>query len=159
MEHHRVEVGFKEQKNDPIGASVKADIEDDLEIKGIETVSFIEFFELNAELQEEKAKEIAEKLLVDPIIQEYSLNKELSAAFDWEIEVKLKKEVTDNVGATARQAIEDLLDRKLLEEETIRSGRKYLLRGNIQEEEVKRICTGLLANELIEEFSYRKGKK
>jgi len=73
--------------------------------------------------------------------------------------VKLKKEVTDNVGATARQAIEDLLDRKLLEEETIRSGRKYLLRGNIQEEEVKRICTGLLANELIEEFSYRKGKK
>jgi len=51
MEHHRVEVGFKEQKNDPIGASVKADIEDDLEIKGIETVSFIEFFELNAELQ------------------------------------------------------------------------------------------------------------
>ena len=159
MEHHRVEVGFKEQKNDPIGASVKADIEDDLEIKGIETVSFIEFFELNAELQEEKAKEIAEKLLVDPIIQEYSLNKELSAAFDWAIEVKLKKEVTDNVGATARQAIEDLLDRKLLEEETIRSGRKYLLRGNIQEEEVKRICTGLLANELIEEFSYRKGKK
>lgn len=158
MSSWRVEVGYKEGKTDSIGAALKADIEEDLRIAGIESVSYIDVYEINAGLSEPEVKEVAEKLFIDPITQNYSINSNLISDFDWAIEVKYHSDVTDNVGITAVEGIEDLLGREFSEDEDVRSIRKYLINGKIPEKDVERICKGLLANELIETYSYEKGK-
>ncbi len=158
MRQWRIEVGYKEQKTDSIGATVKADIEEDLRIKGIRSVSYIDVYEIDADLRKEEAERIAQKLLIDPITQNYSINSPLISNFDWAIEVKYHKDVTDNVGITAVEGIEDLLGRKFKEPEKVRSRRKYVILGKITENDVKTICKGLLANELIETYCCKKGE-
>ena len=45
--------------------------------------------------------------LINPVVQEYTVDKATSAVFDYAIEVGFLPGVTDNVGTTARQTIED----------------------------------------------------
>ena len=146
---------YKEDRRDAIGESVKADIKEDLRIN-TESVSFVDIYRVNARLSDEKIEKIASQLFSDPIIQEYSVNKPFPCSFDWEIIVELNPDVTDNIGMAAEFGIEDLLGRKLKEKENVSYARKYLLKGNLSEEQVKKICTGLLANSVIEKYSYKR---
>lgn len=151
-----VEVCYKPDKRDALGESVKADIKDDLGLLA-ESVSFVDVYTINAEITEKEAQKIASQLLSDPVIQEYSVNAPLKSEFDWEIVVELNPDVTDNVGLAAKHGIEDLLVGKMREDEFVKYSRKYLLKGKISETEIKRICTDLLANSVIEKYSYKKG--
>ncbi len=152
----RLETGFLEGKTDAFGESVRQAVSEDLGIKSVQEVKTVEVYFLELNLTEEKVKELAEKVFLDPVIQTYSIDSPVPAQADWEIEVKLKENVTDNVGIIAVKAVEDFLGRKLGEDESIRTGKKYLIRGNLNEKQVKKICRDLLANELIESFEYGK---
>jgi len=152
-----VEVCYRPDKRDALGESVKADIKDDLGIS-LESISFVGVYNINAEITEKEAKKIASQLLSDPVIQNYSVNDPLKLSFDWEIIVELNPDVTDNVGLAAKQGIENLLIGKMREDEFVKYSRKYLLTGKISETEIKRICNDLLANSVIEKYSYKKGK-
>ena len=57
-------------------------------------------------------KKAAAGPLSDPVIQKFSINKPLAEEFDWLIEVGFRPGVTDNVGKTAREAIELIAGRK-----------------------------------------------
>ena len=151
-----VEVCYRSDKRDALGASVKADIKDDLGLS-VESISFVDVYSINAEITEKESQKIASQLLSDPVIQEYSVNEPLKANFDWEIVVELNPDVTDNVGLAAKHGIEDLLVGKMRENEFVKYSRKYLLRGKISENEIKRICEDLLSNSVIEKYSYKKG--
>ncbi|MFH1586222.1 MAG: phosphoribosylformylglycinamidine synthase subunit PurS [Candidatus Diapherotrites archaeon] len=150
----RIEVSLLPEFTDSAGNGALSDIKEDLLIKSVESVKFVDVYLLEAKLDEKKVKEIAEKLLIDPITQEFKINSEFFRGFDWAIEVSLHKNVTDNVGMTAEEGIEDIIGKKF--EGSVRTARKYLLKGNLKEDEVKRICTDLLANEIIENYSYKK---
>ena len=76
----------------------------------------------------DQLKRIAEGPLVDPIIQHYAIDKPLAQDFDWIVEVGFRPGVTDNVGRTAREALELVLEKTLHEEEKIFTSKQCLIK-------------------------------
>ena len=151
-----IEIAFKDRKIDSTGAGVLSDIHEDLGINAVNSVSFVDVYEIYGFLKDEMLEDFAKNVFLDKIAQHYSVNKPLYTDFDWEICVAYHPQVMDNVGEAAKLAIEEYLGRKLKDPENVRYVRKYVIKGKISEADVKRICTGMLANELIESFSCKK---
>ncbi|NJD77998.1 MAG: phosphoribosylformylglycinamidine synthase subunit PurL [Candidatus Methanoperedens sp.] len=143
----RIEVIFKKEIRDALGESIKKRITEDLHIN-VESVRTIEIYTIDASLPPEKLSLLGEKVFTDPVIQNYS-DKPLADDFTWLIEAGFRPGVTDNVGATAKRACEDVLKTTL---RGVYFSRQYLIRGDIKKEEVERIAGGLIANSLIERW-------
>ena len=150
---HRIEVALKNQNLDSNGFSTKQDIQDDLQINEIDSVKFTELYYFNTQVPEDKLKQVAEKVFIDPIIQNYSLNKTIFENFSYYIEVKLNSDVTDNVGIIAKEAMEDYLGEKI--EGNIRTAKRYYFEGNVSKEILEKIAKELLANDVIETFEIK----
>jgi len=145
---HRIEVGFKEDVIDALGNSVKKRIIDDLKIN-VESVRTINVYTIDSELSKEELEILGEVLFSDPIIQNFSINKSIVNSFDWLIEVGFKPGVTDNVGKTAKEGIEDIFKTEI---NGVYTSRQYIINGNISREDAEKIASGLLANQLIERW-------
>jgi len=150
---NRIEVGFKKGMKDALGDSIKKRIIEDIHIN-VDAVRTIEVYSIDADLSGEQVMTLGEKLFADPIIQVFS-DKPLVKDFSWLIEVGFKPGVTDNVGATAKRACEDILETSL---NGVYFSRQYLLEGNITKEDAEKIAGGLLANGLIERWEIIKSK-
>ncbi|MGQ9776839.1 MAG: phosphoribosylformylglycinamidine synthase subunit PurL [Thermodesulfobacteriota bacterium] len=148
---HRIEIGLKKGIRDALGEKVKRRIENDLGLT-IRSVKTLSIYTLDLELSRDELEAIATGPFLDPIIQEYRIDEPLAQDFDWLIEVSFKPGVTDNVGKTAKEAIQWRLERKLHDDEKVYTSTQYLLKGNLTREEVERICKDLLGNPLIQRF-------
>jgi len=152
---YRVEVGLKPNIRDARGEKIKIRIADDLKIP-VETVRTVDVYTVDASLSREEMDKAATGPFLDPIIQDYSLGEPLARKdFDWAIEVGYKPGVTDNVGRTAREAVEILLQRKLKPGEGVYTSVLYFLQGNLTRGQAEFIATGLLANTLIQRFAVK----
>jgi len=149
---HRIEVGFKSSVRDAWGERIRKRIWEDLRYRA-DMVTGIEVYTLDVELSPDELKRIAEGPLVDPVIQHYSIDEPLARDFDWIVEVGFRPGVTDNVGRTAREAIELVLETELKEDEKVYTSKQCLIKGNLTLKEVEKIAAGLLANELIQKFT------
>jgi phosphoribosylformylglycinamidine synthase len=162
---NRIEVGFKTGIRDALGEKTKKRIIDTLSLK-VSNVATIEVYTIDGKLSAAELREAASGPLSDPVIQEFSINRPLAGNFDWLIEVGFRPGVTDNVGKTAREAIELLLggdaaSRKI----NVYTSRQYLITGQLSGAEAETIASGLLANDLIEhhqvisaaDFDFRAG--
>ncbi|MCL6472935.1 MAG: phosphoribosylformylglycinamidine synthase subunit PurL [Firmicutes bacterium] len=147
----RVEVALKTGITDAHGNSIRKQIIEDLRID-IDSVQTIDIYTINASITQEQVRRVASNLLTDPITQEYRINESFDRPFAVAIEVGFKPGVTDNVGSTTVEGIEDLLGIKLASNESVHTSKLYLLNGNISQEEAEKICLGLLANPLIERY-------
>ncbi|MCZ7400240.1 MAG: AIR synthase-related protein [Candidatus Methanoperedens sp.] len=143
----RIEVGFKKGMKDALGEGVKKRIVEDLHIN-VDSVRTIEVYTFDALFSEKELNLLGEQLFADPVIQVFS-SKPLAEDFSWLIEVGFKPGVTDNVGATAKKASEDVLKTEL---RGVYFSRQYLISGNITKEDADKIAGGLLANSLIERW-------
>ena len=103
----RIEVGFKKGIRDALGEKTKKRI---IEISPFRSKKLpqLKFIQL-PEIFRKGIQQAAAGPLSDPVIQEFSINQPLAKNFDWLIEVGFSPGVTDNVGKTAREAIELLL--------------------------------------------------
>ncbi|RPJ41410.1 MAG: phosphoribosylformylglycinamidine synthase, partial [Deltaproteobacteria bacterium] len=151
---YRVEVGLKPEIRDARGEKIKGRIIRDLNIP-VEGVRTVDVYTLEARLSAEQIQQIATGPFLDPIIQEYSLGRPIAQDFDWAIEVGYKPGVTDNVGRTAREAVELLIHRKFSSEEGVYTSILYFLKGKIDRCHAETIATGLLANTLIQRFAIK----
>lgn len=86
--------------------------------------------------------------LVNPVVQEFTVDEATEALFDEAIEVGFLPGVTDNVGTTARQTIEDFLSMKFGDGEAVCSSQLYFVRGRLAPEMLTRLA-GTLANPLV----------
>ncbi len=154
---HRIEVGLKKEMRDALGEKTKKRIQSDLGLT-VESVRTLSVFTLDADLSKEELEKVATGPFLDPIIQEYRIDRSLAQDFDWGVEVGFKPGVTDNVGKTAKEAIEWRLGKKLQEGEKVYTSTQYLFRGKIKREEMERICKDLLANSLIQRYEIWKGE-
>ena len=154
---YRVEIGLKPSIRDARGEKIKRRIVDDLGI-AVDSVRTIDVYTIDARLSVEEVEMAAAGPFLDPVIQEFSIGKPLGRDFDWAIEVGYKPGVTDNIGRTAREAIELLLQRKFSPEEGVYTSVLFLMKGGLTREQAERIATGLLANTLIQRFEV-KGRK
>jgi len=149
---HRIEVEFKLEVRDALGEKVKRRIYEDLHIPRISEVRTIEVYTLDFFLSPDDLTAVAAGPFSDPIIQNYSIDHPLASGFDWLVEVGFRPGVTDNVGRTAREAVELRLARTLKPEEKVYTSRQYLINGDLDEGTIREIATGLLANELIQTY-------
>ncbi len=87
----------------------------------------------------------------DRVTARSAISRLTSPAFDWMVEVGFKPGVTDNVGATARAVVRDVLDRPPDPHESVYTSIQYFFRGpRLSREDVARVGRDLLANPLIQ---------
>ncbi len=154
---YRIEVGLKPTIRDARGEKIKRRMIQDLNISA-DHVRTVDVYTVDARLSALEIEQIASGPFLDPVIQEFSIGKPVNNDFDWAIEVGYKPGVTDNVGRTAREAVELLLQRKFSPEEAVYTSVLYLIKGRLTGEQAQSIATGLLANILIQRFLIKERK-
>ena len=161
----RVEIALKNNVRDARGERVQREIEHFLHLPVAE-VRTVDVYTIDADLSWEELDAAAAGPLCDPVIQDRGIDCPIAAGFDWAVEVGFRPGVTDNVGRTAREAIEYLTGRKFAEGEAVYTAVQYLItsapsplagegrgEGGLSRADVERIATGLLCNTLIQRFS------
>jgi len=149
---HRIEVALRNSVRDARGERVKREIEHFLHL-AVEEVRTLDVYTVDALLSWEELDQAAGGPLCDPVIQDRSIDKPLAGVFDFAVEVGFRPGVTDNVGRTAREAIEYLTGRSFGEGEGVYTAVQYLFTGGLAPADVERIATGLLCNTLIQRYT------
>jgi phosphoribosylformylglycinamidine synthase len=161
---YQIEVALKPQLPDPVGAGVRQDIIDFLPaglptgqagrhggIKTISDVRFASLYILDAELSPHEVEAIAQQILADQTVHQFSCRKPLELFKNSPhavVTVFLKPGVMDPVEASALKAITDL-GYKI---NSVHTGRKYYLKGAIKDADLKRLAGRIFANPVIENF-------
>jgi phosphoribosylformylglycinamidine synthase subunit PurSL len=86
--------------------------------------------------------------LINPVVQEYTIDQPTSMVFDYAIEVGFLPGVTDNVGMTARQTIEDYFSMKFCEGEAVYTSQIYFVCGSVTPSSIRNLAS-TLANPLV----------
>ncbi len=159
---YRVEIRLKSHLPDPRGLSLVRDIHD-LGITTVSNVRVVDIYWLDADLPPDKLDLICQSLLADPVTQEYrcfSPSTKIKGEIDKQshiIEVAYNAGVTDPVEDTVMKAIQDL---GMGGVRAVKTAKRYLLQGQLDEEQLETICSRLLVNPIIQhivkegEFSF-----
>ncbi len=148
----RIEVGLKQGVRDARGERVKREIREHLGI-ALESVRTLDVYTVDGALTEAQILAAARGPFSDPVIQETAVNSPLASDFDMLIEVGFRPGVTDNVGRTAREAIQYLTGHPFAAGEGVYTSVQYLLKGKLDEPAAERIASGLLGNGLIQRWT------
>ena len=149
---HRVEVHLKSQMPDARGLGLVKDIHD-LGITTVTNVHVVDIYWLDAELTPGEVDLICYRLLADPVTQEcrYSsssidtlgeVNQPLHA-----VEVAYNAGVADPVEESVLKAIRDL---GLQNVRAVKTSKKYIIEGRLDENQLEVICGRLLVNPIIQ---------
>jgi len=149
---YRIEVALKESVRDARGERIKREIGHFLHLP-VAQVRTIDVYTVDAPLAPEELRQAAAGPFSDPVIQEWSIERPLAAGFDFAVEVGFRPGVTDNVGRTAREAVEYLTGRPFAVGEGVYYSVQYLLKGTFELSDVEGIATGLLCNTLIQRYN------
>ena len=174
----RVEIALKNSVRDARGERVKREIRHFLNLPVAE-VRTIDVYTVAAALSWEELEQAAAGPLCDPVIQDRSIQRpialtrpaatlsqgERALSFDWAVEIGFRPGVTDNIGRTAREAIEYQTGRQFRPGEAVFTAVQYLITSapsplgeglgeeGLSRADVERIATGLLCNTLINRFT------
>ena len=152
MKQWRFEISNRADFPDVHGNGVLEDIRE-LGITSVENVHSTKVFLIDADIDQEFAERLAQELLTDMVYQEYRIGRVDIPAGPSEltvVEVHLKSGVTDPVARSVVMAIRDMGK----EVEMVRTARKYVLFGNINETDRDVITRRVLANDCIEDVIY-----
>ncbi len=152
MKNWKVEVFYKPDVPDTIGNGIVEDISD-LGLTGVTSVRTATVYWIEGDLDAQSIQRIATELLADPITQDYTYERDNLQNQDWTIEVQFKPSVTDAVGDSTVKGINDI---GITVVDTVRTGNKYWLSGNLNPETIETISKQLLMNDVIQTYSYQK---
>lgn len=148
----RIVVGLKPAVHDARGERVKKAIYQHLGID-LTAVRTLDVYTIDADLSPDELHAAAHGPLCDPVIQQVAINRPLADDFDVLIEVGYRPGVTDNVGRTAREAIQYLTGRPFAAGEAVYTSVQYLLSGSVDRKQAEQIAAGFLANSLIQRWT------
>ena len=151
--NYRIEVASRREWHDARAEKVKKQISDFLKIK-VDSVRTRDVYTVSADITPADAARIAE-YLTNPVLQVSRVGGNALTSDDngcrFLVVVGFKPGVTDNVGRTAREAVADIIGRKLTKAEDVFSSVEYLFYGaSLSADAVETIARKLLANELIQ---------
>ncbi len=149
---YRIEVALHQGIRDARGERICREIGEIFSLP-VTQVQTIDVFTIDTTLGEQELTAIAQGPLCDPVIQHASIGLPTAEQFDWAVEVGFRPGVTDNIGRTAREAVEYVTGRSFAAGEGVYAGVQYLLSGTLCRDDVERIATGLLCNTLIQRYS------
>jgi phosphoribosylformylglycinamidine synthase len=147
VKQRRFEVFNRPGSDDVHGRDVLGDIKE-LGIDTAQQVQSARVFLVEGDFDEEFAKRIGGELLADPVCEEFYIGKSAAPAGLAKatiIEIHLKSGVTDPVAESVMTAIGDM-GKKC---QTVRTARKYILFGEINDKQLKKIVRRL-SNDCIE---------
>lgn len=150
---HRIEVALLPERPDPAGHSLVERLAEDLAIR-VGQIRLIDVYTVDADLDASALDRVRTDLLTDPIIQTSSVDSAIADDFDFLIEVGFRPGVTDNVGRSAREGIEDTLGTRLPEGSGVYKSTQYAIKGCTAPVAL-RIAEEALANGLIERYAIR----
>ncbi len=150
LKTYRIEVGLRFEFPDSAGESIKKNIVEDLHVP-VESVRVVRVYSILTDLPLRDVERLQQRLFTDPVIEVSTLDKPLARDFSWIIEVGFKPGVTDNVGRTSREAVADIFGDSL-RECTVFTSKQYVIKGKIDRSQAEAIASGLLANDLIEQW-------
>lgn len=125
--------------------------------KKIKSVNLVDIYTIEKTLSSEQLKQIA-LTLINPVTEGskiriissgsentlfVNLDHNLKIDFDWAIEIGFLPGVTDNIGKTTRQGIEDHLKLKFDFEEDVYSSQVTFISGGLSKSEIEQIAAGL----------------
>ncbi len=148
----RIVVGLKDGVRDARGERVRREIREHLGID-LQSVRTIDVYTVDAELSDAEVEAAAAGPFSDPVIQQVTVNQPLAHDFDVLVEVGFRPGVTDNVGRTAREAIQYQTGREFADGEGVYTSVQYLLSGDLTVENAERITRDFLANGLIQRWT------
>ncbi len=146
---YKIEVKDKSGIFDAAGAGVKSDILD-FGIKGVRDARFVQVYNIEGNLTEAEIKRICDELLTDKICQNYSINStndQRPTTNDHIVEVAYNPGVMDPVESSTLKGISDL---GIEGAESVKTAKKYIIRGKLSAGQLKTICEKLLYNKLIQ---------
>jgi phosphoribosylformylglycinamidine synthase subunit PurSL len=152
VKHWRYEIFSRAGFADVTGRDVLHEIKA-LGINCVNKVESSRVFLIEAAFDEQFAQRVAAELLIDPVCESYYIGRRPlpeTAGAKSLIEVHLKSGVTDPVAQSVTMAITDMG----CAPEMVRTVRKYVLYGELNNEQLKLIARRALANDCIEEVIY-----
>ena len=148
---NRIEVAMQPSQPDPAGEAVRFKLHEDLQVT-VESVRVINVYTVHADLCAAELEQVRTELFTDPIIETSALNRSLAQDFDFVVEVGFRPGVTDNVGKSAREGVEDVLSCSLGSEDAVFKSTQYVIKG-ISEADCEMVTRRALANGLIERWA------
>jgi len=146
----RIEVSVKASFPDPEGDRLEMDIRD-IGITTVKQARVSDVYLLEGELDEAEVTKIGQELLADPVVEDFSWGEgplsRIEGGDAHVIEVAYNPGVTDPVKESVGKAIRDL---GIATVTSVKTARKYSLRGELSEETLQSICDKLLVNSLIQ---------
>lgn len=111
--------------------------------KKIASVELIDSYLIDARLTRPQLRAAA-SLLANSLVERATVNvPQAPKDFDWVIEVGYLPGVTDNVGATTKETIEDFLKKKFRSGEGVYSSQVFFLSGKLSKEDAEAIAESL----------------
>ena len=156
--HWRIEITTKKGYDDVEGNSVLSQIRD-FGIMSVDNVASSVIYDIAADFNERQAALIARELLADSVLNDYSIRKMRATrrlqphekfTEGHVIRITRKPGVMDPVEQSAKKAIKDLG----FEAKSVKTIRKYFLRGKLNVAEIDTIARKTLANEVIEDVTF-----
>ncbi len=145
----RIEVAIKPGLPDPRGNRFRGRVREDLGLE-VAGVRIVDVYHVDKVLDGDQLDRCRLELFTDPVTQHASLGPLPDKSFDWIVEIGFLPGVTDNVGRTSREAIEDLLGIRFEPGEAVYASEQLLLSGTLTREQVERIAS-LRYNPLIQQ--------
>jgi len=145
----RIEISNKPGIRDCYGEGIRKDIED-LGFTNVKKVKTVQVYLLDGDIDKKSAEKIARELLTDKVTQEYSLNQPVLIKEEKRshaIEVAHNPGVMDPVEESALKGIRDL---GIDSVEMLRTATKFLIEGDLKEDQIKTISEKLLYNKVIQ---------
>lgn len=147
----RIEITLKPELPDADGNALRRKVRDylDIEIDAIRTVHIVT---IDADLEPTQLERVKDEIFTNPVTQQSSL-KPLPLEFDWTVWVGFRPGVRDNAGATAVEAVDDLLGIQFPKDRSIYTSRRYCLTGkSLTEADIRKFAEELLANDIIQQW-------
>ncbi len=145
-----LEIGLKENRKDFEAISIIKESKKflNLEIKDLEVRKLYAF---DLEISDKEWGTVKDEFL-DSVIEKQVKNHKIDE-LKYAVKIGFNPGVTDNEGRTAKEMVEDILDKKFPNEQKVYTSKIYLFKDkNITEDDIQHLSKDLLANELIEDI-------
>ncbi len=147
----RIEITLKPELIDAEGQGLSRKARDYFGIR-IDTIRTVHIITIDVELTADQIQKARTEIFTNPVTQNSSMSP-LNIDFDWGIWVGFRPGVRDNAGATAVEAIEDLLGITFGPDQAVYTSKRYCLTGkDFSEADVQKIAKELLANDIIQQW-------
>ncbi len=148
---HRLEITLKQALPDAEGEGIRNKAETYFRV-AVERIRTIQVVTIDADLSPDQLELIRREVFTNPVTQRSSYTP-LDESFDWNIWVGFRPGVRDNPGATAVEAIEDMLGICLKAGEAVYTSKRYCVTGEgLTKADMDQIAGGLLANDIIQQW-------